>query len=123
MTWDTCGLWGVAAPSRLRLVVLHTNCCPILVNMLRGASVALLVALLSTAEELPIINNVDKQPLAANVARVVQALDNLGEPLISAPDRSKLDKADAAEIQRILDRYALVGININPESRVKVRQG
>jgi hypothetical protein len=91
--------------------------------MHRGFSVALLAALMSTAEELPIVNNVDRQPLSANVARVIQALDSLGEPLISASDRLRLDKADVSEIQRILDRHALAGININPESRVKVQQG
>jgi hypothetical protein len=31
--------------------------------------------------------------------------------------------AELEQLQRILDRYALVGVNINPESRVKVQQG
>src|SRR5207253_5684537 len=70
------------------------------------------------------------QPLKAQVQRVVQALEVLGEPL-SAADKAALDKAlanmkdeDAVEaIQKVLDARCLVGVDINPESRVKVARG
>lgn len=83
------------------------------------------------AEELPIVDTVEFQPLAAQTARVLQALEVVGEPmpaadaaalqkLLAAPNGGK---TQAAEIQKILDRHVLVGIEINPESRVKVQQG
>lgn len=71
---------------------------------------------------------VEGQPLAANVSRLLQALDFLGTPI----DRSKQELADlkssianqnAAEIQGILDPAVLLKININPESKVKVTRG
>ena len=81
---------------------------------------------------LPIVRNVDLQPFVAQVNRVVEAMDYLGAPL-SAADKQGLDaafrlgNARAAEagesIQRVLDRSCLVGVNINPESRVKVVRG
>jgi hypothetical protein len=86
-------------------------------------SIIVLFALSCSAEDLPVLEKVERQPLAANVTRVLQALDTLGEPLISDADWARLAKADAREIQRILDPYALVGVHINPENRVKVQQG
>src|SRR2546426_3421766 len=79
---------------------------------------------------LPIVRSVDLQPLIAQTKRVVEATDYLGTPL-SAADRQALDAAfkqtDADEaseaIQRLLDKYCLLGVTINPESRVKVAQG
>ena len=43
------------------------------------------------AEDLPVVDDVDLQPLAAEVLRVVEALDILGQPLAPA-DKAKLDK-------------------------------
>src|SRR5438132_14143366 len=82
------------------------------------------------ADELPLVANVDLQPLAAQVRQVVEALEMLGQPLPAAV-RSKLDRAlattDAAaavrSVQEILDPLCLVGITVNPESRVKATQG
>jgi len=70
--------------------------------------------------------SVEAQPLAANVQRVVDALEYLGAPL--PPDlRAKLAKAgqarDAATLQRLLDAYVLLAVHINPETRVKVARG
>ena len=86
---------------------------------------------------------VELQPLAAQVSRLVEALDYIGAPLAAA-DRQALDAAvregesaparDArgretahagatAAMQKILDRYALFDVHINPESRVKVTAG
>ena len=82
-----------------------------------------LFAAVMTAEELPIVAGVELQPLAAQVERVVQSLDMLGEPLPSGVVASLRAAKKVDEIQKLLDPYCLAGLNINPESRVKVRQG
>ncbi|MGH9722832.1 MAG: CehA/McbA family metallohydrolase, partial [Bryobacteraceae bacterium] len=82
------------------------------------------------AQELPIIAAVELQPLAAQALRVIESLEMLGEPL-PADAAARLRRlaestdraASVAEIQKILDRYCLVGVQINPESRVKVQEG
>jgi hypothetical protein len=75
------------------------------------------------ADDLPIVANVELQPLAAQAERVAQALELNGEPL-SPSERDELGKAAGVQaIQTILDRHCLVGVNINPESRVKVQEG
>ena len=70
------------------------------------------------------------QPFAVLAGRVETALEYLGQPLAAA-DRAALARALAATDQlaavrdatAILDRYALVHLSINPESRVKATQG
>ncbi|MBM3734704.1 MAG: hypothetical protein FJW39_02870 [Acidobacteria bacterium] len=87
-------------------------------------------ALIAAAEELPLVTKVEFQPLSAQVTRVLQSLDLLGEPM-PAPDSTELKKLtespggpkEVERIQAILDKYCLTGVNINPESRVKVQQG
>ena len=90
-----------------------------------------LVTVCLRAEELPLVTAVEFQPFAAQVARVVQALEIIGEPM-PRPDAEALQKliatpgggkAQVEAMQKILDRHALAGIEINPESRVKVQQG
>jgi hypothetical protein len=74
--------------------------------------------------------DVDLQPLAAQATRVADAMDALGSPL-AADDRKALEAAAKADdhakgveaIQKVLDRYCLVFVNINPEARVKVARG
>ncbi|MBC7926702.1 MAG: CehA/McbA family metallohydrolase [Bryobacteraceae bacterium] len=89
-----------------------------------------LASLLSSAEELPLVTTVEFQPLAAQVARVLQAMEMIGEPLPAEDSRQlkQLIEGPASRmsleaIQRILDKHCLVGVDINPESRVKVQQG
>jgi hypothetical protein len=91
----------------------------------------LLLASYGFAEELPLVEKVEHQPLAAQVTRVLQALDMVGEPL-PASDTAELKRLveqgpgnakTIARIQEILDKHCLAGVNINPESRVKVQQG
>jgi hypothetical protein len=70
---------------------------------------------------------VEPQPLAAQASRVAEALAYIGAPL-ATDDRRALDEAaaradGAAAIQAVLDRYCLLDVHINPESRVKVMQG
>ncbi|MBC7927154.1 MAG: CehA/McbA family metallohydrolase [Bryobacteraceae bacterium] len=94
-----------------------------------GIAIALTL-LLCSGEELPIVSTVEFQPLAAQVARVLQAMEMIGEPLplddtrqlrqlLEGPATTKSLEA----IQRVLDKHSLVGVEINPESRVKVQQG
>jgi hypothetical protein len=82
------------------------------------------------AEDLPKVTDVELQPFSAQARRVVEALDLLGQPL-SAQTRTKIESAIAADdhadgvrlIQEALDPYCLIGVQINPESRVKAIQG
>ncbi len=82
-----------------------------------------LTSLVCSSEELPLVTTVEFQPLSAQVTRVVQTLEMVGEPL-PATDVQALQSAKTVEqIQKILDKHVLAGIDINPESRVKVQQG
>src|SRR5256885_4432522 len=79
---------------------------------------------------LPIVKNVELQPLVAQVRRVMEAVDYLGSPLSVADKQSretafKQTASDAAAeaVQQVLENYCLFGVNINPESRVKVAPG
>lgn len=85
----------------------------------------------ASGEQLPLVSNVEYQPLAAQVTRVLQSLELVGDPLPAA-DTAELKRlveqgpANAktiARIQEVLDKHCLAGVNINPESRVKVQQG
>ena len=79
---------------------------------------------------LPFVDDAEPQPLKVHVKRLREALSFLGNPLSDGAGR-KLDQAaksrEAGEvralIQEALDPYCLVGVNINPESRVKVAPG
>ena len=81
-------------------------------------------------DELNLVTEVEFQPLAAATQRLIEALDYLGSPL-SENDLSAIKEAlisedhkqAVADIQKILDPHCLVGVNINPESRVKVKEG
>ncbi len=82
------------------------------------------------ADDLPKVGGVDRQPLVAQVRRVMEALEQAGQPLPAAT-RAELEKAFALpeenkaldRIQTLIDPSCLIGININPESRVKAQQG
>lgn len=82
------------------------------------------------AANLPLVEDVESQPLKAQVRRIVEALQYLGEPLTDAQQKSlqaALDDTNAADaikkIQEVLDPLVLVGVHVNPESRVKVARG
>ncbi len=85
---------------------------------------------LSRADEVPIVSGVEAQPLKAQVKRVAQALQFLGQPLDDAR-QAALDKAlketndsiATEAIQKALDPLVLAAVNINAESRVKVSIG
>ncbi|MEP7364623.1 MAG: CehA/McbA family metallohydrolase [Acidobacteriota bacterium] len=84
---------------------------------------ALGVALFARAEKLPTVANVELQPLAAQVERVAAALEMVGDPLPAADRAALRTAANVEAIQDILDKHCLVGVNVNPESRVKAQQG
>ena len=98
-------------------------------RLLFAASLVLCTTL-AAADELPLIKGVEAQPLKAQARRVAEALDYLGEPLTAA-EKAALEKGlanmnaeEAVEaIQKVLDGRCLAGVNINPESRVKVARG
>src|SRR4051812_5844055 len=80
------------------------------------------------ADALPIVIDVEYQPLVAQVERVSQALELAGAPL-SSKQKKGLAEATTMEdrpkairaIQEVLDPLCVVGVDINPESRVKVQ--
>jgi hypothetical protein len=90
----------------------------------------ILASVLFSAQQPVKVEQVELQPLTAQVKRLVEALDYLGAPL-SPSDKEALERAshdtDATRanraIQDTLDKYCLADIQINPESRVKVAQG
>ena len=82
------------------------------------------------ADEFLPVHDVELQPLAAATERLVEALQFVGAPL--KPDdaatlQAALKQTDARKlgtvVQSTLDPYCVVGVNINPESRVSVTDG
>jgi hypothetical protein len=69
---------------------------------------------------------VEGQPLAANIERLLEALEYLGAP-VPADLRRELLRAgqarDAAALQKWLDPRVLLAVHINPEARVRVTRG
>lgn len=98
-----------------------------------GLLAAVVLALPAAGAEshaLPIVNRVEWQPFSAQVKRLMEAMDSLGVAFGELEQRmlnAALASSDAAaageSVQRILDAHCLIGVNINPESRVKVAVG
>src|SRR5262245_25598801 len=90
------------------------------------AAVLFLLPAAARADALPVVGDVEGQPLAANAERLAKALEYLGSPL-PADVAKALDAAvqarDAARVQQILDPRVLLQVTLNPESRVKVARG
>ncbi len=92
---------------------------------------ALFLAGLSTAEPGRVAAAaIPLQPLAQQVRLLENALSYLGQPLGPA-DHERINRAiagadeaaGAAEIEAVLDQHALLVVEVNPESRVKVTAG
>ena len=91
-----------------------------------------LLLLLRTGAQpaLPLVEDVEFQPLAAATGRLLEALQFAGAPL-AGEDAEALQSAlrdtessrAVRTIQEILDRHVIAGVHINPESRVQVRPG
>jgi hypothetical protein len=72
------------------------------------------------------------QPFGDHCRRLVATLKELRSPLLEEVDKA-LDavieegardpEGAAVKIQKLLDRYCLIGVTINPESRVKATRG
>ena len=91
---------------------------------------AVVVALNTVAQNMAETPKVALQPLAQQVRQIEEALSFLGQPLLAADAQrinaaiGKPDEVAAvAELERVLDQYALVIVTINAESRVKVEMG
>ena len=96
-----------------------------LATLLSAASNSLLIHRCLAAEPEPIVP-VAAQPLAANVTRLVESLDFLGRSLPAEVKKSLADaarKPEAERLQQVLDEHVLFIVEMNPESRVKVRRG
>lgn len=99
-------------------------------NRVGFLSLILVAAGTLNSAELTVVEKVESQPLWAQARRVMEALEFLGNPLPEATKSSLqnvADKGDGAAlvkaIQEAFDPHCLLGISINPESRVKVAQG
>jgi hypothetical protein len=98
--------------------------------MKKGLVLLLLAPAMISAQQTPKVDQVELQPLTAQVSRLIEAMDYLGAPIKQA-DRAALENAsnetDATKarrsVQDTLDKYCLFDIHINPESRVRVTQG
>jgi len=75
---------------------------------------------ISFAAECPRSKASTPNPCWLKRGAVIDALEYLGNPLADAA-KEKLKGSGIAEVQKILDPLCRVGININPESRVKSR--
>jgi hypothetical protein len=102
--------------------------------MMRSIFVILLVISLSSpasrGEDLAVVLDVERQPLLAATMRLVEALEFAGAPLDDETKRqlhqtAKIEKQiDCVKaIQSILDPLCIAEVHINPESRVKVKEG
>src|SRR5262245_60991918 len=84
------------------------------------------VGIVAVADDgLPVVP-VEGQPLAANVRRVMQALELVGQPLdreLAGQIEAAAKERDSAKLQTLLDPQVLLLVAINPESRVKVMRG
>ena len=84
----------------------------------------------SHAENLPVVLDVEFQPVVAQVKRVIDALEMLGQPLdrdekarLTAALDSTGGESSLRAIQNVLDARCLIGVEINAESRVKSAPG
>src|SRR5262245_39539648 len=78
-----------------------------------------------TPDELDVIE-VEEQPLASNVERLMQALEFLGAPLPIETTNALQSAArarDARRIQQLLDHQVLLIVKLNPKARVKLTRG
>src|SRR5436190_10737721 len=85
---------------------------------------------MNSKNALPLVSNVEAQPLFSQVTRLNDALTFLGSSLsekdalrIKQLEHSHKEEEIVKEIQDILDPYCLAMVDINPEARVKVLRG
>ena len=102
-----------------------------LIKLFRFVPIArLLTALVCLATCVQAQGEIPLQPLAQQIRQIEDALNFLGQPLPAEVHR-QINKAIGMEdeqravsrLQEILDPFVLAVVDINPQSRVKVRQG
>jgi hypothetical protein len=104
------------------------NACFLIVSVLLTAVLAA-----PAQTTLPVVEDVPVGPLREHSRVLLQALQGLNAPLPAATERAlkvllqdppgESDLAVAVGIQKLLDPFCLVGVSINPESRVKAARG
>jgi hypothetical protein len=130
---------GRRQPGVLSFFILHPSAFSLFFGglvMFRSALVLfslVLLAVPSRAESLPVVDDVEWNAFRASCQRLLDALPKLDSPLPSETIKAVqalLDKkrpsdprAAARAVQKLLDAHCLVGVNINPESRVKAVRG
>ncbi len=84
----------------------------------------------ATAQDWPVVETVDRQPLVSAIDRLVAALDSVGRPLtdeqqtqFTAIKRLDDDAKVISDVQKLFDPLCVAAIHVNPESRVKVIEG
>jgi hypothetical protein len=100
---------------------------------MRTSSAVLALILLAgpaLAHELPLVQHVELQPLAAQANRIADALDFLGTPLSAAEraslrraGQSKDEAADVLAIQKVLDPHCLAGVRLASKEKMEVLAG
>ncbi len=100
------------------------------VSFLKGLFYCLFLALVPfqsvRADHQPEVEEVEGQPLAANVIRLIKALNYLGSPLpesLTQKLKAACDRRDAKAIQKLIDSEVLCVVSLNPEVRTKVARG
>ena len=85
---------------------------------------------LMSEDFLPVTDELEPQPILAQVMRLSDALTVIGNPLPPHVQQKLLSLKNQTfsirttnQIQELLDPYCLFGIEINPEARVKVVEG
>ena len=104
--------------------------------MTRQLGLAILIALpcltltsVMADEPVPVVTDVESQPLKAQAQRIAKALQFLGSPLSDEETKklraaTQLSGLEAVKgIQQVLDQRVLAYVHINPESRVKASPG
>jgi len=111
----------------MRCFITTTGCCLLLI--LSTCQQGEQSISYSTGYAPDIVTNVDFQPLAKHVKRLIRKLEYLGAPLpketVDQLNKLVADSSNRpiARIQEILDPFCLASVMINPESRVKSKQG
>ena len=109
-----CGLAsGIGQPQRVAGILAVILLCPALLG-----------------QSLPLMEKVARQPLTEQAVRVVDTMSYLGSPLAPADEalvkrsaRESDSRRAVTEIQKVLDKYVLLEVRIDPEERVSVKQG
>src|SRR5262249_47428292 len=99
-------------------------------RFLLTGSVLALAAVPLAAADLPRVYKVERQPLEAQVKRLVEALEFVGAPLPEADARtlkmwmgSHVEARAVGGIQEVLDKHCLAGVRISALNKIEVQAG